>query len=301
MVVSQTMSRQRSIHHHRSPFAAPAAPRRPRRIGVMLLVALALCAGGSVGAAGRIERRAKTRLVLATTTSTENSGLLDVLLPPFQERHDVVVDVIAVGTGQALQIGRTGDADVLMVHAPDLERQFVESGYGIERVPVMYNDFVVLGPANDPARIAGAQSAMDALTRIARSTSMFISRGDRSGTHLKELELWAASGVELDSSWYREVGQGMSAVITMSADQQAYTLTDRGTYLAHRADIDLEILFEGDEILHNPYAMIVINPRRHPHVRVELAQTLVDFITSSEGRSLISGFTVQGRQLFFTP
>ena len=274
---------------------------RARLAGAILLLASALCAVETLGAAGRLEPRARTRLVLATTTSTENSGLLDVLLPPFEERYDVVVDVIAVGTGQALQIGRTGDADVLMVHAPDLERQFVENGYGIERVPIMYNDFVILGPPDDPARIKEAQSATDAMARIARSGSLFVSRGDQSGTHLKELELWAASGVEPDPEWYREVGQGMSAVITMTDDQQVYTLSDRGTFLAHLADTDLDILFSGDEILYNPYAMILVSPSRHPHVRSELARALIDFITSSEGRALVSGFEVQEQQLFFTP
>ncbi len=275
--------------------------RHDGRITAIFLVIAALYAGGTLAATGQFERRARPRLVLATTTSTENSGLLAVLLPPFEERYDVVVDVLAVGTGQALQIGRTGDADVLLVHAPDLERQFVESGYGIERVPVMQNDFVILGPPVDPARIADANGAADAMARIARSGSPFISRGDRSGTHLKELELWVAAALDPDPAWHREIGQGMSAVITMANDLQAYALADRGTFLSHRADVDLSILFAGDEVLHNPYTMIAVNVERHPHVRADLARALVEFVTSPDGRALISGYEVAGRQLFLTP
>jgi tungstate transport system substrate-binding protein len=185
------------------------------------------------------------------------------------------------------------------VHAPELERQFVDEGYGVERVPVMYNDFVLLGPPDDPAHVAQAQSAADAMARVARSGPPFISRGDSSGTHLKELEVWAAAGIEPSPDWYREVGQGMSAVITIADDQQAYTLSDRGTYLSHRATVSLSVLFAGDEVLHNPYAMIVVNPNRHPHVRAELAQALVEFVISAEGRALIAGYEVGGQQLFF--
>ena len=249
--------------------------------------------------------RAPTRMVLATTTSTENSGLLSVLLPPFEQRHNVIVDVIAVGTGQALQIGRTGDADVLMVHAPALEEQFVADGYGVERVYFMYNDFIILGPANDPAGVGRAQNAVDAMRRIAESRSLFISRGDNSGTHVKELELWREAGVIASGAtapegpWYREVGQGMGAVITLTNDQQAYTLADRGTYLSYVGQIDIGIVFEGDEILFNPYGIIAVNPRRHPHVKVDLAQALIDHVTSPEGQALIAGFLVNGQPLFF--
>ena len=249
--------------------------------------------------------RAPTRMVLATTTSTENSGLLSVLLPPFEQRHNVIVDVIAVGTGQALQIGRTGDADVLMVHAPALEEQFVADGYGVDRVYFMYNDFIILGPANDPADVGRAHGAVAAMRRIADSRSVFISRGDNSGTHVKELELWREAGVIAvgaaapEEPWYREVGQGMGAVITLTNDQQAYTLADRGTYLSYVGQIDIGIVFEGDEILFNPYGIIAVNPRRHPHVKVDLAQALIDHVTSPEGQALIAGFLVNGQQLFF--
>ena len=244
-------------------------------------------------------------MVLATTTSTENSGLLSELLPPFEQRHNVIVDVIAVGTGQALQIGRTGDADVLMVHAPALEEQFVADGYGVDRVYFMYNDFIILGPANDPAGVGRAHSAADAMRRISESRSLFISRGDNSGTHVKELELWREAGVIAvgaaapEEPWYREVGQGMGAVITLTNDQQAYTLADRGTYLSYVGQIDIGIVFEGDEILFNPYGIIAVNPRRHPHVKVDLAQALIDHVTSPEGQALIAGFLVNGQQLFF--
>ncbi len=242
------------------------------------------------------------RLVLATTTSTENSGLLAELLPPFEEANNVTVDVIAVGTGQALQIGRSGDADLLMVHAPALEEEFVDDGYGIERVYFMYNDFVVLGPPRDPAEVKEASSVSDAFARIAESESVFISRGDNSGTHVKELEIWDDAGVdpvEASGGWYREVGQGMGAVITVANDQEAYTLSDRGTYLSYVSDVGLEVVSEGDEMLFNPYGAIVVDPERHPHVQADLAQALVDYLVSDEGQQAIADYQVNGFQLFF--
>lgn len=252
---------------------------------------------------GRPERSEATRIVLATTTSTENSGLLEVLLPPFEERHNVVVDVIAVGTGQALEIGRSGDADVVMVHAPDLENQFVADGYGLERVYFMYNDFVVLGPSDDPAGVGSASDVSNAFERIADSGEEFISRGDNSGTHVKELEIWSNAGVDLaagaNTAWYREVGQGMGAVITLANEQRAYTLADRGTYLSYLGDIDIGILYEGDPILFNPYGIIAVDPGRHPHVNVEMAQALIAHVTSPEGQALIAQYQVAGEQLFF--
>lgn len=252
-----------------------------------------------LAAAGRPDRAQLTRMVLATTTSTENSGLLDELLPPFERRHNVVVDVIAVGTGQALEIGRSGDADVLMVHAPELERQFVADGYGVERVYFMYNDFVVLGPAADPASVGGAGNVADAFARIASAQQEFISRGDNSGTHVKELEIWGQAGVDTSGAWYREVGQGMGAVITLTNEQQAYTLADRGTYLSYIGDVDIQVVFEGDALLFNPYGIIAVNPERHPHVNVDLAQALIDHVTSAEGQAIIAGYLVGGEQLFF--
>jgi tungstate transport system substrate-binding protein len=238
------------------------------------------------------------RLRLATTTSTENSGLLAELLPPFEEEHNVVVDVVAVGTGAALELGRNGDVDLVMVHAPGLEREFVEEGYGVERVGFMYNDFVILGPPSDPAGIAGTESVADAFGRIAETESQFVSRGDNSGTHTKERNIWAEAGIDPSGPWYREAGQGMGAVITMTNDQQAYTLADRGTYLAFRGDIDLEVVVEGDPLLFNPYAVIAVNPEEHPHVKRELAQELIDFVVSDEGQQIIGNYRVEGEQLF---
>ncbi|MFO8042109.1 MAG: substrate-binding domain-containing protein [Alkalispirochaeta sp.] len=268
----------------------------------MMLTLIMLCAGAPVGASGRGERPDGQRLLLATTTSTENSGLLSDLLPPFEEEYGVVVDVIAVGTGQALEIGRSGDADVLMVHAPSLEEEFVAQGYGMERVYFMYNDFVLLGPPDDPAGVTTVDTAAEAFAAIAREEATFISRGDNSGTHVTELSTWSAAGVEevaRAGAWYREVGQGMGAVITLANEQQAYTLADRGTYLAYRGDIDLEIVHAGDPDLFNPYGIIVVDPERHPHVEAELAQALVDYVTSPEGQRLIGEYQVAGEQLFF--
>ena len=272
------------------------------RTGLTAAVAaaiLVLLPIATLSAAGSGEERPETRLTLATTTSTDNSGLLAELLPPFEQEHNVVVDIIAVGTGQALEIGRTGDADVLMVHAPTLEEEFVAEGYGVERVYFMYNDFVVLGPPSDPANVGGATGAADAFARIASAEEVFISRGDNSGTHVKELEIWDQAGVDLDGAWYREVGQGMGEVITLTNDQEAYTLADRGTYLSYVADIDSTILYEGDEILFNPYGVIAVNPEAHPHVKNELAQALVEYLVSDEGQRRIGEYAVNGEQLFF--
>ena len=263
------------------------------------VVAALLSSVSPLSAAGRPDRSEVTRLVLATTTSTENSGLLAELLPPFEQRRNAVVDVIAVGSGQALAIGRSGDADVVMVHAPELERQFVADGYGIERVYFMYNDFVVLGPASDPASVRAAGDVADAFARVASAQEEFISRGDNSGTHVKELEIWGLTGIDTGGAWYREVGQGMGAVITLANEQQAYTLSDRGTYLSYIGDVDIRILFEGDALLFNPYGIIAVNPERHPHVKVKLARALIDHVTSPEGQAIIAGYRVGGEQLFF--
>ena len=254
---------------------------------------------GSTFASGAGEGGVEARLALATTTSTENSGLLEKLLPPFEKKHNVVVDVIAVGTGQAITLGRTGDADVLLVHAPELEEEFVAEGYGVERVTFMHNDFVLTGPPDDPAGAAGARDVPEAFMRIADANASFVSRGDSSGTHLKELEIWSQAGVDPEGRWYREVGQGMGEVMTIANDQRAYTLVDRGTYLSYRADLDSIVLLEGDEILFNPYAVIAVNPELHPHAEIEYALALVEYLVSQEGRNRIAEFTVDGEQLFF--
>lgn len=242
---------------------------------------------------------AQERLILATTTSTENSGLLEVLLPPFEKQNDVRVDVIAVGTGQAIKLGENGDADVVMVHARAMEDAFVAAGYGVKRHDLMYNDFVILGPAADPAGVAAAQSAVEAFARIAAAQEKFVSRADLSGTHTMEKQLWQSAGQNPNGSWYVESGRGMGEVIQMATELRGYTLADRGTYLAYLGKTDLEILAQGDERLFNPYGVIAVNPERHPHVNHKQAQALIDYLLSATAREIISGFQVNGKQLFF--
>ncbi len=242
---------------------------------------------------------AEARLRLATTTSTENSGLLSHLLPPFEQKCRCKVDVIAVGTGKALKLGERGDVDVVLVHARTLEDQFVAQGWGVDRKDVMYNDFVIVGPKGDPAQVKAATSAKEAFRKIALARSPFISRGDGSGTHVKELELWGLEGVKPAGAWYLEAGRGMGAVLTMAAEKGAYTLADRGTYVSHKMHAGLEVLFQGDPALFNPYGVIAVNPKTHPSANNALATRFIDFLTGPEGRSLISGFRINGEQLFF--
>jgi len=243
--------------------------------------------------------RAEERLRMSTTTSTENSGLLAVLLPPFEKKYDCKVDVIAVGTGKSLKIGETGDVDVVFVHARNLEDKFVANGYGVNRRDVMYNDFIILGPPDDPAGIRKTNSAPDAFRAIAAKGSKFISRGDESGTHVKEKEIWASAGIVPKGAWYVEAGQGMGEVLTMATQLRGYTLSDRGTYIAFRKKTDLAILRQGDRNLWNPYGIIAVNPKKHPHVKYDLAMKFIDFVTGPEGRSLIAGFKINGEPLFF--
>ncbi|MDX1522760.1 MAG: substrate-binding domain-containing protein [Anaerolineae bacterium] len=257
------------------------------------------------------------RLVLATTTSTENSGLLEAILPDFEARYGAEVEVIAVGTGQAIQLGQNGDADVILVHARYLEDAFVADGYGVNRQDVMYNDFVIVGPASDPAGIAGVTDAAAALAKIAASEAPFVSRGDDSGTHIKEQALWQLSGVDLGQAaslinadqthlkpageWYLSVGQGMGATLTVANEQQAYTLSDRATFLARTLEgIDLEILVEGDSRLINPYGVIAVNPDLHPTVNAEGAELFITWLTGLETQQLISQFGLDtfGQPLF---
>ncbi len=257
------------------------------------------------------------RLVLATTTSTDNSGLLNAILPDFEQRYQADVEVIAVGTGQAIQLGQNGDADVILVHARSREDAFVAAGYGVNRQDVMYNDFVIVGPAADPAGVKGMNDAPAALRKIAQSQSAFISRGDDSGTHIKEQGLWQAANVPLveaasiknsdktfikpEGNWYQSVGQGMGATLTVANEQQACTLSDRATYLARTLEgIDLEILVEGDSRLFNPYGVIAVNPALHPNVNAAGAEAFIEWITSPETQKLIARFGVDkfGMPLF---
>lgn len=239
------------------------------------------------------------RIKLATTTSTENSGLLNYLLPVFTEKTGIKVNVISVGTGKALKLGENGDVDLVLVHARSLEDAFVEKGFGVNRKDVMYNDFVIIGPLSDPAKIGKkAGTAAKAFFYIAKKKSSFISRGDNSGTNVKELSIWKESGITPGGKWYKEAGMGMSEVITMANNLLAYTLIDRGTYLAYKDKIDLVILYEGDEALFNPYGIIAVNPEKHKHVQYEAAMALIEWITSAEGQKLIEDFRKNGEILF---
>ena len=233
-------------------------------------------------------------LILATTTSTEDSGLLDVILPAFEDQAGVDVDVIAVGTGQALQLGEDGNADVLLVHARAREDDFMASGHGMRREDVMYNDFVIVGPESDPAGIKGMTNAADALKMIADAQATFISRGDDSGTHTKELSTWSAAGIEPAGDWYVSAGQGMGEVLTMTDEQQAYTLSDRATYLARLNEgIELSVLVEGDPILFNPYGVIAVNPDKSPAIQSELANQFIDWIISVPTQEMIGQFGME--------
>ncbi len=237
---------------------------------------------------------------LATTTSTDNSGLLKALLPKFTEETGYQVHVIAVGTGKALRMGQDGDVDVVLVHARAAEDKFVAEGYGEQRYSVMYNDFVLVGPADDPAGIHGAKTAADALSKIAASQSPFVSRGDDSGTHKKERALWKTSGIAPEGSWYREAGQGMGKVLQIAAEMNAYTLTDRGTWLAYKDKSPLKIAFEGDESMFNPYGIIAVNPKTHPDTNYKGALALIGWFISPDGQKLIGDFKI-GDSTLFTP
>ncbi len=265
-------------------------------------------------------------LKMSTTTSTQSSGLLDILLPEFKKDSGIKIKVIAKGTGAAIRDGKDGNVDVIFVHAKDRETAFVADGFGTARFPVMYNDFVLLGPAEDPAGIKGIKDVAMALGKIAKAKEMFVSRGDDSGTHTKEQALWAASGVDLmevsqtiikkgkeskvslkrpanSDTWYVSIGQGMGKVITYADEKQAYTLADRGTYIKYKFGrnpaIALDVLNEGDANLANPYGIIPVNPKKHPHVQYEMAMEFVDWITGERGQKLIADYRLEGKQLFY--
>ncbi len=243
------------------------------------------------------------RIVLATTTSTRDSGLLDEILPQFEELAGVDVDVVAVGTGQALQLGEDGNADVLLVHARAREDAFMEEGHGVRREDVMYNDFVIVGPPDDPAGIAGSTDAAAAFAQIAEVQAPFVSRGDDSGTHTKEKAIWSAAGIEPAGDWYISAGQGMGAVLTLADETQAYTLSDRATYLARTLEgTELVILTEGDPILFNPYGVIAVNPEKSPEIQAEYANQFIDWLVSVPTQEIISQYgAAEFGQPLFTP
>lgn len=266
---------------------------------LLALVALVLSACASPAATEA--PAASENLILATTTSTDDSGLLVYLLPDFEAQFGVGVDVIAVGTGQALTLGEDGNADVLLVHSRAREDEFMAAGHGVRREDVMYNDFVILGPEADPVGIQGMTSAADAFKKIAEAQAKFISRGDDSGTHTKEKSVWSKAGVEPTGDWYISSGQGMGEVLTMSAEQQGYTLSDRATYLARTKEgLDLVILVEGDAALFNPYGVIAVNPDKNPAIKADLANQFIEWIISVPTQEKIAQFGMDefGQSLF---
>ncbi len=241
-----------------------------------------------------------TSITLATTTSTQDSGLLDVLIPLFQKETGIEVKVVAVGSGQALELGRRGDADVLLVHSPAAEEAFVRDGFSLERVPVMVNDFVLVGPADDPAKIKGRTSVTEAFLEIARRHTLFVSRSDDSGTHQKEMAVWKASQTQPEGDWYLKAGAGMAQALRLANEKRAYILSDRATYLALHGGLDLIVVSEGDPLLKNPYHALIVNPAQHPKVNLKGARQFVNFLTSPSTRKLISGFGLEryGQSLF---
>ena len=261
---------------------------------IFLMVLLAWAGGGA---------QAQERFItVASTTSTEQSGLFGFLLPIFEKETRIQVRVVALGTGQALDLARRGDADVVFVHAKAAEDKFLADGHGVKRFPVMYNDFVLIGPKSDPAKIAGGKDIVEALKRIQAAQAPFVSRGDRSGTHIAELDLWKASGIDLDKAkgaWYRDTGQGMGPALNTAASMNAYLLADRGTWLAFKNRGDLAILVEGDKRLNNQYGVILVNPDKHPTVKKDLGQTFVDWVISPAGQKAIAEYKINGEQLFF--
>jgi tungstate transport system substrate-binding protein len=265
------------------------------RIGLTLRILLCLVAGTPALA------QEKEFITVASTTSTEQSGLFRHLLPAFEKKTGIQVRVVALGTGQALDMGRRGDADVVFVHDPEAEKKFVDDGFGVGHRNVMYNDFVLVGPRADPAQAAGKDISA-ALTRIYESQAPFASRGDRSGTHAAELRAWKTAAIDPSSgkgSWYRETGSGMGSTLNTASAMNAYALTDRGTWLSFRNRGDLVLLVEGDERLFNQYGVMLVSARRHMHVKVRLARAFVDWLVSDEGQAAIASYRIAGEQLFF--
>lgn len=241
-------------------------------------------------------------IILQSTTSTANSGLYKYILPQFEKKTGIKVRVVAVGTGQALRNGRAGDGDVLLVHAKAAEEEFVANGFGVQRFDVMYNDFVIVGPKQDPLGLKGSATANQAFARVANSKSLFASRGDNSGTHKKELQIWKAAGIDPSPSsgqWYRETGSGMGATLNIAVGMGAFTMTDRGTWISFKNKQNFKILVEGDKTLFNQYGVILINPQRHRNVNHRDGQAFIDWLLSSEGQSAIASYKLGGEQLFF--
>lgn len=262
-----------------------------RYVILFVSMTLVLCA---------ISVSAQERLKISSTTSTDNSGLFEALNPAFEKRFHCRVDVIAVGTGKALKIGAAGDVDVVFVHARAAEDTFIADGFGVNRRDVMYNDFIIIGPKEDPAGIRGFKDVKKAFTAIAKKGALFISRGDDSGTHKKEKQLWKKSGIAPKGKWYAESGQGMGAVIQIANEKKAYAMADRGTYLAYSKKIDLVILCEGDTDLFNPYGIMAVNPAKVPSANYALAMAYIGWVTSQEGQKIIREFGVEkfGQPLF---
>ena len=241
-------------------------------------------------------------IIVQSTTSTQNSGLFDFLLPKFTSQTGITVNVVAVGTGQALKNGRNGDGDVLLVHAKPAEEKFIAQGYGVKRYDIMYNDFIIVGPTNDPAKLDGTKDILAALKKIAATKAIFASRGDDSGTNKKELQLWKKAGIDISKhsgNWYRETGSGMGATLNVAAGMGAYTLTDRATWLSFKNKQGLKILSQGDPLLFNQYGVMLVNPRKHPHVKAKYGQIFIDWLRSDQGQTTIAAYKLKGKQLFF--
>jgi tungstate transport system substrate-binding protein len=241
-------------------------------------------------------------IVVASTTSTEQSGLFGHILPAFQKKTGIQVRVVALGTGQALDLARRGDADVVFVHARSAEEKFLAEGHGVKRFDVMYNDFVLIGPKSDPAKVSGGRDILDALKKIKSASAPFVSRGDKSGTHIAEIDLWKLAGIDIASEkgpWYRDTGQGMGPALNTATAMNAYILADRGTWISFKNRGELAVAVEGDKRLFNQYGVMLVNPARHPDVKKDLGQAFVDWVISPEGQKTIAGYEIGGERLFF--
>ena len=266
-----------------------------RELFRILLMTLALSAASAASLAQNF-------ITVASTTSTEQSGLFKHLLPAYEKKTGVQVRVVALGTGQALDMARRGDADVVFVHARSAEEKFIAEGYGVKRLPVMYNDFVLVGPKSDPAKVAGGKDIVEALRKVKAQAAAFVSRGDRSGTHMAELALWKTAGIDIAADkgpWYRDTGQGMGPALNSASSMNGYILTDRATWISFKNRGDLTIVVEGDKRLFNQYGVILVNPEKHKHVKKEMGQAFIDWVISPEGQKAIADYKIGGEQLFF--